>query len=118
MQVVLPVRWYSVGRAGRGLVEGMMHWRGELRPLEELVTFVVPKPVFTWFETLDSRVSATTGVVAGVLAGGTVATSDVSARRTPAEVEPPPVGCQTFGATSAAGLGLRVDGLIGHKPRF
>lgn len=118
MQVVLPVPWYSVGRAGCGLVEGMMHRRGELRPREEPLTFVVPEPVFTRLEALDSWVPAPTGVGACVLARGTVATSDVSARRTPAEVEPPPVGCQALRATSTAGLGLGVDGLIGHNPRL
>jgi hypothetical protein len=94
------------------LVEGMMYRREELGPFEVLLAVVIPKPVFTGLEALYSWMSCTTCVIACVLARRTVATSDLAARCTPPEVKPPAIGCETFGATGPAGLGLRVDCLI------
>jgi hypothetical protein len=73
------------------LVEGMVHWRGKLRPFEELLARVIPKPVFTGLEALNDRMPEPTGVMACVLARRTVATSDMAAHGTPPEVKPPPI---------------------------
>jgi hypothetical protein len=79
MEVALPVRWHSPGGSRRGLVERMMLWWGERRTVVELFSAVVPVPVLAGFEAAGQRVIGISCVVACVLRGGGVATTDVTA---------------------------------------
>jgi hypothetical protein len=79
MEVALPVRRHSPGGSRRRLVERMMLWRGERRTVVELFCAVVPEPVLARLEAADKRVTGVGCVVACVLRGGRVATTDVPA---------------------------------------
>ena len=79
MEVPLPVGWHSTGRSGSGLLEWVVQRRGQLRPIEGTLAFVVPEPVFTWLEAANGRVSRAAGVVAGVPTWRAVATTNVTA---------------------------------------
>lgn len=79
MKVALPVRRHSPGGSGRGLVERMMLWWGELRTVVELFGAVVPVPVLAGFEAADQWVTGIGRVMACVLRGRRVAAADVPA---------------------------------------
>lgn len=79
MEVALPVPRHPPGGSRRRLVERMVLWWGERRPVVELFGAVVPVPVLAGFKAADQRVTGIGCVVAGVLRGGRVATTDVPA---------------------------------------
>ena len=78
--------------------------RQQFRPAHLTLRVVVIKPIFTRFEAGYYRVSSGVSVFRGMLARGTVAATDVSTFRAPAEVEPPTTRGQTLYTSLAAWL--------------
>ena len=112
--MVVPVVRYGAGRARGRLVRRVALRVGQRRPLEPLVALEVPEPLLAGLEAGDHRVAGLPPVRRGVLARGGVAAADVAARRTAAEVDPPPAGGETLHAAGAGGRDGRVDGLGTH----
>src|SRR5690349_15250923 len=88
--------------------------RFEPRTLQHVIRGIVVKPILTRLKGADDGVAASAGVRRSVLAGGRVATTDVSASRAAAKVEPPAARDQAFDATGPAGRNRRVDLLLCH----
>jgi hypothetical protein len=91
MQVALPVLRYPTRRTRDGLVGRMVLGRSKRRTVVELLVGVAPEPVLARLEAADERMSGLSGMPTRVLGRGGVATADVSALGTAAQVQPPSV---------------------------
>jgi hypothetical protein len=83
--------------------------RREAWALEHLLVGVIVEPRFARFEAGDDGVAGGVEMVGRVLAGGTVATADVTALGAASQVKPPPSAGETFDTTSSARLRFRID---------
>jgi len=79
----------------------MLRWC-QARPFRIGICPVVPKPIFARLEAADDRVTRRVRMRAGVLAGRVVAASNVTALRTPSEMEPPTSRGEALHATGPA----------------
>src|SRR5580658_10484851 len=94
----LPVSGHPAFGPRNGLGERVVLRRSERWPFGEFLGGVVPEPFLAGLETPDHAVLRALGVRGGVLTGRVVAAADVTALRTPAEMQPPPVRPQAFDA--------------------
>jgi hypothetical protein len=109
VELTPPVFGHETSGPGHGLVERVVPWRGELGTLRIGLGRVVPEPVLAGLIALDDRVPFSHRVTAGVLRGRRVATPDVPASGTAAQVEPPPVGRQALDAARTARRDVPID---------
>ena len=89
VQLPLPVWRHAAGRSRHGLVERVLARRSQERALEILLCRVVPEPLLARLVALDDRMSPADGVVTRMLRWRRVATTDMAAMRTAAQMEPP-----------------------------
>jgi hypothetical protein len=113
VQQRFPIGWNFACRPRRWLVFGMRMRRKQFRTLDHLLRFVVVEPILTRFEAGNDRMASCRRMLGRVLAGRTVAATDVPTLRTAAEMEPPAFRRgQAFDAAIAAGLGGGVDSAL------
>jgi hypothetical protein len=110
MQTGLPVFRDPSFRSGRGLVLWMPARRSKLRPTDHLLSLIAPEPGFAGLKAGRDRMSRRVKVLRGMLTGRAVTTADMSALRATAQVQPPSIGSQTFGATCPARFSSRING--------
>jgi hypothetical protein len=108
MEVPLPVAGDLPGRTGSRLAEGVVIGRGEGGAALHLVRPVVVVPVLTWLEARDEPMTCRSSVSTRVLARRRIAASDVTARGTAPEMEPPAIGGQALDAAVAARTYVRL----------
>jgi hypothetical protein len=77
--VLLPVSGNATPRTRHRLVTGVVVGRRQHRALQEVARRVVEEPIFIGFKTLDDRMPRVGSMMAGMLGGRRVATTDVAA---------------------------------------
>jgi hypothetical protein len=110
-QMALPVGRNGFGWPRNWLVGGMGMGRRQYRPVGEHARPVVEEPVLTSLEALYHRMAGVPVVCAGMLARRVVATADMPACGTSAQVQPPSRRrfAEAFDAASSAGWYRLVD---------
>ena len=113
VQQRFPVGWHLSSGSGRGLALGMRVRRKQLRTLDHRLFPVIVKPIFTGLEAGNDRVPCLRGMLGCMLARRTIAASDVSALRAPAEMKPPTFGrSQAFHTPGAARFRSGIDSAL------
>jgi hypothetical protein len=113
VELLFPVRRYLSRRTGRGLVQRVVRWRGQLWALEILLRPVVEEPVFPGLEAADNRVTRGLHVGTRMLVGRVVAASNVPTLRASAQVQPPAAGGCALHTAGSAGRDVGSDRGIG-----
>jgi hypothetical protein len=114
VEVSLPVCGNAAGRSRCRLLRRVMLGPGERRAFVELLGPVVPEPVLPRLEALDYRVPGLPRMVRCVLRGRGVATTDMSALRATAQVQPPAIAREAFRTACAVRWYRRLDSMHGH----
>src|SRR5690349_1402952 len=111
MKPMLPVGRDVAGWPGGRLSDRVRGRADQFRPVEILLGFCVPKPVFAGFESGQEGVARLARMSRGVLGRRRVAAADMAASTTPAQVEPPPrsLARHALHASVAARWHARVD---------
>jgi hypothetical protein len=91
MQAGLPIFRHLSRRAGSGLVLRMPVRRSKLWPSDHLLSLIAPEPGFAGLKACRDRMPRPVKVLRGMLTGRAVTTSDMSALRAAAQVQPPPI---------------------------
>src|SRR5580692_10788402 len=89
VQERFPVVRHPSCRAGNGLISRMRMRGKQLRTVDHRLLFVIVEPVLARLEAGNNWMSGGRCMLGGMLAGRTVAATDVPALRAPAEVKPP-----------------------------
>ena len=87
--------------------------RGQFYSLNHLRRLIVPEPVLAWLKAGDDGVASLSSMSGAVLAGRTVTTTDVSAFRAAAQMQPPTVRCKALHTAGSTWLRLRIDSGMG-----
>jgi hypothetical protein len=112
MELPFPVTWHATVRSRHWLIERVMVRRRQGWTLQILFGRVVPVPVFARLEALDDRMPDAGRMAGGVLRWRRVATTNVAAPRTPAQVKPPATRIQALRAARAARRHGEIDHLV------
>jgi hypothetical protein len=108
-QQALPIRGHAPRRPGHRLIHWVVMLRRQVWPRKELSGAVVIEPAFPTLEACDNRVAAALMVLRCMLTRRIIATANVSAFGTAAEVQPPAAGFQALDAAGPARLSLWID---------
>jgi hypothetical protein len=93
--------------------------RRQVRAAHETFSNVTVKPVFAGFETRNDRVTRRAVVRGRVFAKRLIATPDVSALRTSAQMKPPAALGETLDTSGAGRFNLRIYSInVGHHIRL
>lgn len=114
VEVFLPVRGDAAGRSRCRLPARVMRGLRQSRAFVKLLSPVVPEPVLPRLEALDDRVPGLPRMVRGVLGGRGVTTTDMSALRAAAQVQPPAIARQAFRTAGAVRWYRRFDSMHSH----
>jgi hypothetical protein len=117
VETPLPVARDTAGGPWHWLVEWMVLGGCQPWTNERLFRPVIPKPVLARLKAPNDRMPRFFSVLAGVLVGRAVATSNVTTAGAPPQVEPPAVGCEAFEAPGTTWCHFRFDLLIVHYCR-
>jgi hypothetical protein len=96
----------------------VMLGRSQGRTVAEVTGRVVEEPILARLIASNHRVIGMLGVGRGMLTGRRVAATNVTARRAAPQVEPPPSGLETVGASIATGRDAWIDRVIHHGARI
>ena len=111
VEVPLPVGRHRAGGARDGLLDGMAVWSSEGRAVEELAGAEVKEPVLAGLKALQHGMACRLVVGAGMPARRVIATANMAAQCTTAQVQPPPrslVG-EALHAAGPTGRSARID---------
>ena len=111
MEPRLPVARDLTRRSGRRLIFRMPPRLRESRAWDHFASSVVVEPGFSGLEAGRERMPCRMKMLRGVLAGRTIATTDVPAFSTPPQVQPPPARREAICAAIAARRHIRVDSM-------
>ena len=109
----MPVARHLAGWPRHGLRSRMSGRRRKLHSLNHLRHLVVPEPVLAWLKAGADGVTSLSSMSGAVLARRAVATTNMSAFRAAAQVQPPAVGCKALHTAGSTWLRLRIDSRMG-----
>jgi len=113
VQQRFPVSGHSSHRPRYGLIFGMRMRRKQPHTLDHRLLFVVVEPILTRLKAGNDRMARHHGMLGCMLAGRTVAASDMPALRAPAEMKPPTIRrSQAFHTPIAYRLRSGVDSAL------
>ncbi|MDT5131690.1 MAG: hypothetical protein QOE41_1001, partial [Mycobacterium sp.] len=114
---LLPVGRHTSGRSRRRLIQWVMFRWGELRAVVvELLIAVVVEPMFRRLVTGEHGMSGCFSVGGGVLARRVVATADMAALSTPAQMKPPAALLFALHTARSARRNSSIDaGVVSHR---
>jgi hypothetical protein len=92
VQQFFPVGWNASVRSRHRLARWVRVRCNEFRTLDKVFRSEIVKPVLARFEACDYRVLRLFGMLSRMLARRAIATTNVSALRTPAKMQPPAIG--------------------------
>ena len=116
MQLLLPISRNGACRSGHRLIQRMMIWPGQPRPIFVLFALVVPEPILPGLKTLDYWVSGLCKMFRGVLRGRIVTTSHMPALGASPQMKPPTPLVSALNTALATRFCGRIDSHIvsGH----